>query len=78
VAAEDSGLFGHIIPLFRASVTPAARRDPAFLISDIFIAGPDAFAFFLGQHHVALGPTAVYEWDFEGRRGGSYSWGFRT
>jgi hypothetical protein len=44
----------------------------------IFIAGPNAFAFFLGQHHVALGPCAVYEWDFEGRRGGSYSLGFRT
>ena len=44
----------------------------------IFIAGPNAFAFFFGQRHVALGPCAVYEWDFEGRRGGSYRLGFRT
>jgi hypothetical protein len=44
----------------------------------IFMAGPNAFAFFLGQHHVAVGLCAVYEWDFEGRRGGSYSLSFRT
>jgi SMODS-associated and fused to various effectors sensor domain len=44
----------------------------------LFIAGPNAFAFFLGQHHVALGPTAVYEWDFEGRPGSTYSLGFHT
>jgi hypothetical protein len=44
----------------------------------IFIAGPNAFAFFLGQHHIAIGSTAVYEWDFEGRRGDSYSLGCRT
>jgi hypothetical protein len=43
----------------------------------IFIAGPNAFAFFLGQNHVAIGRTAVYEWDFEGRRGGTYSLGLR-
>jgi hypothetical protein len=39
--------------------------------------GLNVFAFFLGQNHVALGPCAVYEWDFEGLRGGSYSLGFR-
>ena len=43
----------------------------------LFIAGPNAFAFFLGQHHVALGPIAVYEWDFEGHRNRSYSLGLR-
>lgn len=40
----------------------------------IFVAGPNGFAFFLGQHQQALGPTAVYEWDFDGQRGG-YSLG---
>jgi hypothetical protein len=44
----------------------------------LFIAGPNAFAFFLGQNHVAIGRTTVYEWDFEGRRSGSYSLGLRT
>jgi hypothetical protein len=47
-------------------------------ITHLFMAGPNAFAFFLGQHHVALGSAAVYEWDFEGRRDGSYSLGIRT
>jgi hypothetical protein len=39
----------------------------------VFIAGPNAFTFFLGQHQQALGPAAVYEWDFDGQRGGGYS-----
>lgn len=41
----------------------------------LFIAGPNAFVFFLGQQQRALGSVAVYEWDFEGRRGGTYSLG---
>ena len=41
----------------------------------VFLAGPNGFAFFLGQHQVALGPLAVYEWDFDGYRGGGYSLG---
>ena len=41
----------------------------------LFIAGPNAFAFFLGQHRQALGPSALYEWDFDGQRGGGYSVG---
>ncbi len=38
----------------------------------LFIAGPGAFAFYLGQRQYALGPTTLYEFDFEGTRGGSY------
>jgi hypothetical protein len=41
----------------------------------IFIAGPNAFAVFLGQHRQALGPVVIYEWDFDGQRGGGYSLG---
>lgn len=41
----------------------------------IFIAGPNGFAFFLGQQQQAIGPAAVYEWDFDGQRGGGYSLG---
>jgi hypothetical protein len=44
----------------------------------LFMAGPNAFAFFLGRNQVAIGRTAVYEWDFEGQRGGTYSLGLRT
>ncbi|QYU65988.1 SAVED domain-containing protein [Leptolyngbya sp. 15MV] len=38
----------------------------------LFFAGPNTLAFFLGQLHQALGPTTVYEWDFEGLGGGGY------
>jgi len=41
----------------------------------IFIAGPNGFAVFLGQHQQAIGPAALYEWDFDGQRGGGYSLG---
>lgn len=39
----------------------------------LFIAGPNGFTFFFGQHHQALGPTTVYEWDFDGLRTKGYS-----
>lgn len=39
----------------------------------IFIAGPNAFTFLLGQHQPILGSTVLYEWDFENQRGGGYS-----
>ena len=40
----------------------------------LFIAGPNGFAFLLGQQR-ALGRVSVYEWDFEGERGGGYRLG---
>lgn len=39
----------------------------------LFFAAPNALAFFLGQHRGALGKIQLYEFDFEGERGGSYS-----
>lgn len=41
----------------------------------IFIAGPNAFTFFLGQQQQAIGSCSVYEYDFEGGKGGGYSLG---
>jgi SMODS-associated and fused to various effectors sensor domain len=41
----------------------------------LFIAGPNAFAFFLGQSQAAIGPVSVYEWDFDGLRDGDYNVG---
>jgi len=38
----------------------------------LFIAGPGGFVFYLGQQQSALGPTTLYEFDFEGAQGGSY------
>lgn len=39
----------------------------------LFVASPNALTFFLGQRHRALGRVALYEFDFDGARGGSYT-----
>lgn len=39
----------------------------------LFIAGPNAFTFFLGQRQPGLGKITLYEYDFEGMNGGGYS-----
>ena len=39
----------------------------------ILAAAPNALLFFLGQRARALGPITLYEFDFEGTRGGSYT-----
>lgn len=44
----------------------------------LFIAAPNTFTFFLGQHSRALGPVTIYEFDFDGQRGGGYSPGLVT
>lgn len=42
-------------------------------LSHLFIAAPNTFTFFAGQRQVALGPTRLYEFDFESGWDGSYS-----
>ena len=42
------------------------------MFNHLFIAAPNIFTFFLGQHQVALGPTKLYEFDFDGNWDGSY------
>jgi hypothetical protein len=49
------------------------HRPPGGGTTHLFIAAPNALAFFLGQHRGALGKIQLYEFDFEGERGGSYS-----
>lgn len=39
----------------------------------LFIAAPNAFTFFLGQRQTALGAVRLYEFDFDGARGRSYT-----
>lgn len=39
----------------------------------LFVAGPNAFTFFLGQHQPLLGPTTLYEFEFDGARSRSYA-----
>ena len=42
-------------------------------MTHIFIAAPNSLTFFLGQQQPVLGHVRLYEFDFEGGRGGSYS-----
>ncbi len=51
------------------------KQGHAIRRTHIFLAGPNGFAFFLGQHQKAIGPVSIYEWDFDGLRGGGYSLG---
>jgi hypothetical protein len=48
-------------------------RDAGASRVHIFMAAPNAFSFFLGQHQKALGPVTLYEWDFDGLRSGGYN-----
>lgn len=53
----------------------AAMNQPGrrFARVHFFIAGPNGFAFFLGQQVHIIGPVTIYEWDLDGHRGGGYS-----
>jgi SMODS-associated and fused to various effectors sensor domain len=78
-ASQQSVLCGrHAWMLSEAAVQQVRRlreSAPATGPLHVFIAGPNGFVFFLGQHQQALGPAAGYEWDFDGQRGGGYSLG---
>jgi hypothetical protein len=56
-------------------VVAAIRREPRPPMLHLFVAAPNGFTFFLGQNQPALGPTTVYEWDFEGTRSKTYNKG---
>lgn len=53
----------------------AVRREPPTPMLHLFVAAPNGFTFFLGQHQTVIGSTTVYEWDFEGKRSRTYSKG---
>jgi hypothetical protein len=38
----------------------------------LFLAAPNAVSFFVGQHRRMVGPTTLYEFDFEGERDATY------
>ena len=48
------------------------RSGGARPLKHLFIAAPGTFTFFAGQRQVVLGPTRLYEFDFEGGRDGTY------
>jgi SMODS-associated and fused to various effectors sensor domain len=45
----------------------------AIPIGQDHFAAPNAFTFFLGQRQTALGAVSLYEFDFQGERGRSYT-----
>lgn len=67
--SHASALASSLLAAIRASTTGGPRRV------HLFIAGPNAFAFFLGQSQAAIGPVSIYEWDFDGLRNRDYSVG---
>ncbi|WP_408913618.1 SAVED domain-containing protein [Brucella pseudogrignonensis] len=52
-------------------------RRPQYAKTHIFVTGPNAFTFFLGQHQQAIGECVFYEYDFNRRIDGSYHPSFR-
>jgi len=56
-------------------IVAAIRRQPSTPMLHLFIAAPNGFTFFLGQHQPVMGSTTTYEWDFEGKRSRTYSKG---
>jgi hypothetical protein len=62
----------HATVLAEALVAEINRvRQPGGRIH-LFVSAPNAFNFFLGQRQPLLGTLILYEYDFEGRHGGSY------
>jgi hypothetical protein len=54
-------------------LTPKRTRGRRLTRVHFFLAGPNGFAFFLGQQQRAIIAATVYEWDLECVRGGGYS-----
>jgi hypothetical protein len=49
-------------------IVATIRNEPRSPMLHLFVASPNGFTFFLGQHEPALGLTTVYDWDLEGTR----------
>lgn len=56
-------------------VVASVRKEQRPSVLHLFIAAPNGFTFFLGQHQPVLGPAIVYEWDLEGTRSKTYNKG---
>lgn len=76
-SSNQSVKCGHHAFLLAEALTARIREDRATHPGRVhlFIAGPNAFAFFLGQNQPAFGPATLYEWDFDGLRDRNYSVG---
>jgi hypothetical protein len=59
-----------------AAATVVQHRTPGAAVH-VFVAGPNAFSFMLGQQAERMGQCVAYEFDFGARRDGSYHPTFR-
>lgn len=76
-ASRQSIQCGRHAQMLADALLAELRNAAGKSIAHVFIAGPNAFAFFLGQNQPAIGPIIIYEWDFEGARDGTYRPGLR-
>jgi hypothetical protein len=81
-ASRQSIHCGHHAQLLADALLAELRTNSGIVASKpgthLFMAGPNAFAFFLGQNQPAMGPVTVYEFDFEGGRDSTYRPGLRV
>jgi hypothetical protein len=54
-------------------IVDVVRHEGRAPMLHVFIAAPNGFTFFLGQHQHILGRCTIYEWDLDGIRSGTYS-----
>lgn len=59
---------------FAEKIKPDREAGPQLLMerTHVFIAGPNAFTFYLGRHVQVLKPITLYEFDFDRQQDGSY------
>ena len=66
---------GHALALAQALVAELRTHRRSGQTAHLFIAAPNAFSFVLGQHLRAVGPTVIYEFNFESGEPGAYQAG---
>lgn len=63
----------HAFELADAATSAIRAAKTGAGLTHLFVAAPNAFTFFLGQRQTALGTVRIYEFDFDGGRGRSYT-----
>lgn len=62
----------HAFDLAASAVEAVRKANPSRRTVHLFLAAPNTFAFYLGQRHSLIEPIQLYEFDFEGKKTGSY------
>ncbi|HEY8264854.1 MAG TPA: SAVED domain-containing protein [Methyloceanibacter sp.] len=76
-ASQSSVRCGAHAALLAEALVDQLRKMGRSPTTHLFIAAPNGFTFFLGQLHKAIGPSIIYEFDFDGQRSGTYSEGLK-